>query len=319
MNIANSFNLPTKEFEAQYKNHLSGFRDWNQISHADEWMLFPDNIGKRLSIDEVALSNGELYTIVTNKQAKGGKGSIVAMAHGTKSSEIQPILNMIVKERRMMVEEITMDMANYMDVITSGSFPGAVQVIDRFHVQKIISDAVQEIRIELRKKAIKEENELFKQARDEHRRYRLTEFKNGDTKKQLLARSRYLLFKSRSKWTDNQRRRADILFEEFPEIKNAYDLSMMFRLFYENSTNKLDAKIFLNKWYGKIKEKNIESFNIAAETIYLHETTILNYFNNRSTNASAESFNAKLKAFRSIVRGVRDLKFHLFRVAKLYA
>jgi transposase len=303
----------------QYKNHLSGFKDWDQISHADEWMLFPDNIGKRLSIDEVALSNGELFTIVTNKQAKGGKGAIVAMAHGTKSSEIQPILNKVSEEKRMTVEEITMDMANYMDIITGGSFPKAVQVIDRFHAQKIVSDAVQEIRIELRKRAIKEENEALKQARAEHRRYRLIEFKNGDTKKQLLARSRYLLFKARSKWTDNQRRRADILFEEFPEIKNAYDLSMMFRSFYEHNSNQSDAKTFLNKWYEKIREKNIESFNIAAETIYLHEATILNYFNNRSTNASAESFNAKLKAFRSIVRGVRDLKFHLFRVAKLYA
>ncbi|MDO8529120.1 MAG: DDE transposase, partial [bacterium] len=38
-----------------------------------------------------------------------------------------------------------------------------------------------------------------------------------------------------------------------------------------------------------------------------------------STNASAESFNAKLKNFRTVVRGVRDKKFHLFRVSKLYA
>ncbi|MFD2967285.1 DDE transposase, partial [Sphingobacterium bambusae] len=34
---------------------------------------------------------------------------------------------------------------------------------------------------------------------------------------------------------------------------------------------------------------------------------------------SAESFNAKLKAFRSIFRGVRDAKFFLYRVMKLYA
>jgi transposase len=97
---------------------LSGFKSWDQVEHADKWMLFPDNIGKRLSIDEVALSNGELYTIVTNKQAKGGQGAIVAMMHGTKSSEIQPILQQIAKEKRMAVE----DMAGSMDVITAGSF-----------------------------------------------------------------------------------------------------------------------------------------------------------------------------------------------------
>jgi hypothetical protein len=39
-----------------------------------------------------------------------------------------------------------------------------------------------------------------------------------------------------------------------------------------------------------------------------HYQTILNYFDNRSTNASAESFNAN-KAFRSQFRGVRNMNF----------
>ncbi|WP_423130603.1 transposase [Gaoshiqia sp. Z1-71] len=45
----------------------------------------------------------------------------------------------------------------------------------------------------------------------------------------------------------------------------------------------------------------------------------MNFFDNRSTNASAESFNAKLKAFRAVLRGVSDVKYFLFRVAKIYA
>ena len=45
----------------------------------------------------------------------------------------------------------------------------------------------------------------------------------------------------------------------------------------------------------------------------------INFFDNRSTNASAESFNAKLKAFRANLRGVADIEFFLFRVAKIYA
>ena len=50
-----------------------------------------------------------------------------------------------------------------------------------------------------------------------------------------------------------------------------------------------------------------------------HYQTILNYFNNRSTNASAESFNAKIKAFRSQFRGVRNVDFFLFRLTQIYA
>ncbi|WP_165589534.1 transposase, partial [Myroides marinus] len=51
----------------------------------------------------------------------------------------------------------------------------------------------------------------------------------------------------------------------------------------------------------------------------VHYNEIINYFNNRSTNASAESFNAKIKYFRMMYRGVRDKKFFLFRLTKLFA
>ena len=77
--IARSQRIPAKEFEKQYKDHLSGFQDWDQKEHAEEWMIFPENIGKNLSLDEVALTNGELYTILTNKQFHGKKRALVAM------------------------------------------------------------------------------------------------------------------------------------------------------------------------------------------------------------------------------------------------
>lgn len=316
--IAKSQAIPTKEFEKQYKNHLSGFNDWDQLEHADEWLLFEENISKRMSIDEVAVSNGELYTILTNKEAKGGKGSLAGILSGTKAGSIVPILSKIPLEIRETVEEVTLDMSHSMDAIIRNTFPESTIVIDRFHVQKLVSEAVQEIRIELRREALKEENELIKEARKEGKRYRPNEYENGDTKKQLLARSRYLLFKPESKWTESQKQRSIILFKEFPEVKKAYEISMMFRSFYEHSQTREAAKIALDKWYEKVEEKQIESFTVVAESILLHEENILNYFSNRSTNAGAESFNAKLKGFRGLVRGVRDKKFFLFRVAKLY-
>ena len=73
------FQVDGKLLQEQYKEHISDYKDWEQKGHADEWMLFGKNVGQRLSIDETALSNGELYTIVTNKQARGRKGAIVAM------------------------------------------------------------------------------------------------------------------------------------------------------------------------------------------------------------------------------------------------
>ncbi len=52
-------------------------------------------------------------------------------------------------------------------------------------------------------------------------------------------------------------------------------------------------------------------------TIQEHYQGILNYFE-RSTIASAESFNAKLKAFRATLRGVKDTRLFRYRVAEIY-
>lgn len=205
-----------------------------------------------------------------------------------------------------------------MDAIVKQTFRMCTIVTDRFHVQQLITEAVSEVRLVFRRKALQQETRAILRAKKLNKTYTPKLYENGDTKKQLLARSHYLLFKPSSKWTDRQRVRADILFREYPEIQHTYNLSMMFRNWYENNHNKEEAKANLQKWYTKIEEVNIAPLTAAAQSIKAYEDTILNYFTSRSTNASAESFNAKLKGFRSLVRGVRDVKFFLFRVAKIY-
>jgi len=68
-----------------------------------------------------------------------------------------------------------------------------------------------------------------------------------------------------------------------------------------------------------VEQSGFKSFNTIARTINLHHNNILNYFDNRSTNASAESFNAKIKAFRAQYRGVGNVNFFLFRLMKIFA
>jgi transposase len=281
-------------------------------------MLFPENVGPQLSIDEVAVTNGELYTVPTNKAAHGKQRALVAMMEGTKVCAMAPILANIPFEKRTLVTEVTPDMSESMQAIVKQAFPNTMLVLDRFHVQHLVSDTVQEIHTGVRREAIKEENIQITQAQQEKKPSRPQTFENGDTTKQFLARSRSLLFKPQNQWYDQQKERATILFREYPTLKTAYDLSMMFRACYEHSTTQPSAKEKLTHWYQKVEEKDLDSFLVPAESIRLHEPTILNYFINRSPNASAKSFNAKLKDFRALVRGVRDKNFHLFRVAKLY-
>ncbi|MDD7913537.1 transposase [Polaribacter sp. MSW5] len=305
--------------QRQYKDHLSDFKQWNQKSHAKQWLLFPKNIGKYISIDETAFSNGDLYTIVTNKNAKGKKGALIAMIKGTKAETVIKILQKIALIERQKVTEVTLDMAGNMGLIVKKSFPQAALVIDRFHVQKLALDALQEIRIKHRWDAIDTENDAIEKARNQSLKYTPKLLSNGDTLKQLLARSRYLLYKSTNKWTQNQSDRAKILFEQYPDIEKAYRLCQNLSWIYNQTKDKTYALIRLAKWGEKVRQAQFKSFNSISRTMSIHYKNILNYFDNRSTNASAESFNAKIKAFRTQFRGIRNIEFFLFRLSNIYA
>ncbi len=210
-------------------------------------------------------------------------------------------------------------MAANMNLIIKKSFPKAARVIDRFHVQKLASEAVQNIRIKYRWKAIDNENLAIEHAKKNKIEYNPKILGNGDTVKQLLARSRHLLFKPENRWTSSQFKRARYLFQLFPEIEKAYNLAQQLTYIYENNSQSNIAIVKLAKWYNKVEESGFKDFNTVAKSIQLHYLGILNYFNNRSTNASAESFNAKLKSFRNEFKGVRDTKFFLFRLTNIFA
>jgi transposase len=313
------YNINGKNLQHHYKNHLSDFKEWEQKDHAEDWLLFAENIGKYLSLDETSLSNGELYTILTNKDGQGKKGSVVAIVKGTKAIDVINILHKIPKNKRELVAEVTVDMAGSMNLIAKKCFPKTAIVTDRFHVQKLASEAVQEVRIRLRWEIIEKENKEIQKAQTNGSFYKPELLNNGDTLKQLLARSRYLLFKSKTKWTLKQKERAEILFKLYPTIEKAYDLAQGLSFIFENNTNKDIARLKLAQWYDKVEKSQFKSFSTIARSIQMHYVPILNYFNNRSTNASAESFNAKIKEFRAQFRGVRDVKFFLYRLTKLFA
>lgn len=135
--IGSFYNVNGKKLQRQYRDYLSEFKDWKEKKHAKEWLIFPENIGAKLSIDETALSQGELYTIITNKKAKGKKGALVAILAGTK---VEPIVEQLLKIPSLIrnkVQEITLDMVFSMKHIARKCFPKAMQVTDRFHVQKL--------------------------------------------------------------------------------------------------------------------------------------------------------------------------------------
>lgn len=233
------YGVKGKKLQRQYKNSLSGFKTWEAKEHAEHWLIYPQNVTEALSIDEVALSGGELYTIVTTKSAKGKKGCLVAIIRDTLAETVISHLRKISESIRLQVKEITLDMSGSMKLIAKKCFPNAVQVIDRFHVQQLASEALQDLRIKYRWDALEYENTMVLEARKEGQSYVPEVFSNGETRKQLLARSRHLLYKSPHRWSEDQQKRASLLFEQYPDLKKAYQITNNLRQIYNQKITNL--------------------------------------------------------------------------------
>ncbi|RKZ25108.1 DDE transposase [bacterium] len=269
---------------------------------ASENIVITKNMGTRLKIDEVCLHKGDFWTILSNANTK----KACAIMKGTKVAELGTYLNKFTTKQRLNVTEITLDMSQSFDWIARTYFPNAEKVIDRFHVQRVVYDAVQEMRVKERKIIIQAEREGIILRKT---------FTNGDTRRQLLARSRGLLYKPMKRWTNTQKERAEILFQEYPHIQKAYLLSQKLKAWYDKKYSREIAEKRLHEWYKEVEDSGFKALQEAAETIKRHEGWILNYFNNRSTNAYAESLNSKVKLFKTLVRGITKPEYFIYRLA----
>lgn len=311
--IAQMYCVNGKYFADLYRNKLSGFAEWCESELCCGFYFNAANIGPYMSLDETCLSNGEVWTFLTNKDGHGGRGTLAAAIPGTKSGEIiSTLIGATGKSLRRKVKEVTCDLSPSMMLIAAEVFYNAYVVNDRFHVQQVYNEAVDEIRVDIRRRLIAEDN-----ARDKSEPP--VTYSNGETMRQILARSKHTLMTSQNKWTDIQRHRANILFRHYPILKDAYRLAMELRRIFNMKISPTKAMLKMNRWYEKVSALANNNFRSVIKTFKNHAPTILNYFRRRATNASAEAFNSKVKIFRSQMRGVRDRDFFIFRLVKLYA
>lgn len=337
------------ELERSYKHHLSDYSEWEQRDHASDWVLVADNLGEALSIDETMLQE-DLVTILSNKAGHCKQGTIVSIVRGTKAEDIIEVLMQIPEEERQKVKEVTMDLSSSMRAIIAAVFPKATIVLDCFHVLKRCHDAIEEVRLHLKRDAQVElrrqeraHRETQKRRAQQRKRYRKKHprkpgvvmrgrppkrknerfkaptYSNGDTKLELLTRSKRALTQSRDKWSDKTKERMRILFDEEPKLKEAYDIVNCLRSIFRSKTlDKESARVKLHDWYDTATRCSLREIKSARDAIKSREDEVLNYFINHSTNAGAESLNSKIKSFRSQLRGVSDYDFFMYRLYKIF-
>ena len=327
-NVAYVLGMNAKKLHRWYQHVLSGFtrakekgeirkhnivvREKGQAEEIVVPILKQENLGEQMAIDEKTI-NGVTYTILSNRKTN----KIALMASTLKVSDLMKLINKFDIEKRMQVRSLSRDMAPNYDWFGRQAFMNAYHVIDKFHVVKNIIEQLQSIRIRYRQQELAKRREA---AQNKHK-YIETTFSNGDTVLQLLSRSRGLLFLPTNKWSEQQKQRAKILFEQYPEIKTAYYLVLRIRRWFIAPKGKTTYSKTRDKKLQQVKlllkefiQSNIHEMKNIAYLIKKNIDHIINYFIAKETNAKAEALNQNLQRFINVNYGARNSDFFLFRV-----
>lgn len=329
-----------KKIYSWYRNTLSGFtdkqvqEDLHEHDTVDKSLIDkktgrpmvipvpifnPEHLGANMAIDDKNIG-GEGYTVLSNKET----GKIALLIMTTKADLICETLRKVPARLLFRVKTISKDLASNYDWVARTMFLNATRIADKFHVIKLGLEALQAIRIRYRQERLtleRERREEWKKAGKKIKDMPPMEIlSNGETHKQLLAKSRYLLFKFSSDWSEVQKQRAGLLFEQFPEIKEAHGIICAFRNFYKCKVGQPHkARDSLGKWYLKAQSSNINEIKNFLHTVKNHEGEILHYFQEGHTNAFAESINSKIQSFVRSNYGIRDRDFFHFRLKKYFS
>lgn len=309
-----------------YRNYLSGYpeavesKEWgkNNFTGSDKReksvpVLKPENFGEQMSVDEKMIDE-EFYTVMTNRQT----GKIALLAETLTVTELNKLIDKTGQVKQK-VKTITADLSPTYEKFCEQSFPEAMIVADKFHVVKHIIEAVQTLRLRTKQEEIARLPTTKKERKEYEKQTKLI---NGESRIELLTRSRYVLFKRTQNWTASQQKRATLLFETFPQLKDTYELTQQIRKWLDKeNVGQYEWKIEqqLIHWYDCAEQAKLPEVENLIRIIGSHEEKIMNYFKTGKTNAKAEAMNSKIQRFITANYGVRDKDFFLYRLARYYS
>jgi transposase len=324
--IASFLKLKPQTVYVWYREYLSGFPEavasgvWGKdnFTGSDKRtksvpVLKPENMGEEMAVDEKMIDE-EFYTVLTNRQT----GKIALLAETMQVADLSKLIDKM-GEARNVVKEITLDLSPTYEKFAEQCFPGATLVADKFHVVKHIVEAVQALRLRCKQ----EELSKIPTTKKERKEYeKATKLINGESRIEMLTRSRCVLFKREENRTASQQKRAALLFETFPQIKATYQLTQQIRNWLDKSNvGKYEWQIEkdLIHWYDNAEQQKLPEVENLIRLMGSHEQKIMNYFLKGKTNAKAEAINSKIQRFITANYGVRDKDFFFYRLARYYS
>jgi transposase len=348
--IAQALCVESKKLWRWYRDSLSGFLEplAQEEHHRYDFevndkgrkreirvpILKTENIGANMAIDEKQIGE-DMHTVLSNRDS----GKIAMLARTLKAKDLSVIISQF-EGKGFEVKSVTRDLSNSYDWFCRQAFPNAGHIADKFHIISTLLEAEQDIRVRYRQELLRERRLKFeayklkeKQRESEYKRnsttypkrdfqYKEERLANGETSLELLARSRYLLFKYEKDWTPSQAERAEVLFAKYPQIKKAYYLTCSFRKWYRKENVGSDIKLLesqLEQWFQDVDIEDIEEISNFKSLVERNKTIILRYFIEGATNAIAENINSKISRFIMINQGTRDREFFYFRMGNYFS
>jgi len=231
---------------------------------------------RHIGIDELSYRRHHEYvTVVVDHE----RGAVVWSSKGKNAETLRAFFEELGPERAAAIESVTIDMSQAYISVVKDVVPHARLVFDRFHVQRLVQDALDETR------------------RDEVRAA-------SEQDKHALKDTRYTLLKNPWNLGAGQRKTLEELEHANRSLFRGYLLKESFADILDRRQINV-ARDRLLQWIADAKGSGLEHFAKAARTVERHLDGILEYVRTRFTNARTEGLNGKI---RTITR--RAFGFH---------
>jgi len=238
---------------------------------------------ENISLDEKAYAKGHEYATIL---IDSDKEYIIEMNEGRKEKSVKALFfSLNTKEHQPQIKRVNIDMWKpYMNAMEDIA-PQAVQVHDKFHLFKKLSEAIDKTR----KQEVKETP--------------------------LLLNQKYTVLKNAENRTEKQQEDFDKINEANLKTAQAWRIRENFKdIFQINDSTTIT--IIYDKWIQNALESNLKYIQQVVETFQRHRTGIINAFETKSTSGKHENMNGRIQSVIAKARGF--INFDRFRINVLF-
>jgi transposase len=264
-------------------------RLWRVIHHyVDEARACDDHSQvTRAAFDETAARRGHDYVTLFVDLDTGPR--VLFVADGKDADTVRAFATELVAHGGdpARIQDVCMDMSPAFIAGTAAHLPQAEITFDRFHIVKILNEAVDDVR------------------RDEQK------------SRPELKRSRYLWLKNETSLSSSQRERRDSLAKSHLKTARAWQIRLTFQQFYQQPSGEA-AEVFLKRWYFWATHSRLPPIIEAARTLKRHWNGIMRWHETKIANGILESINSLVQAAKAKARGyrsARNLKAMIYLIA----